>query len=66
MSSNAYAVIRALLDFFFFLQKDFTCTKSIKKHKKAQKSIKSTKSTKMEISDFHLDAHKKHKKVKNT
>ena len=55
--------------FIIFLQKDFIRKKSIKrhkKHKKAQKITKSTKKYKTETSDFHLDAHKKHKKVQNT
>ena len=34
LSSNVNEVIRAVLDFLFFLQKDFTRTKNTKKHKK--------------------------------
>ena len=70
VSSNVYEVIRTVL--FFFLQKNFTHTKSTNKHKKAQKTQKaqkaqkSTKKYKTEISDFHLDAHKKHNKAQNT
>ena len=37
-SSNINEIIRASLNsIFFFLQKDFACTKGTKKHQKAQK-----------------------------
>ena len=37
-SSNISEIIRACLNsIFFFLQKDFACTKGTKKHQKAQK-----------------------------
>ena len=42
-SSNINEVIRAVLNSFFFLRKDFARTKI---HQKAQKALKSTKSTK--------------------
>ena len=42
--SNINEVIRAVLNFFFFLRKDFTRTKSTKRTK-SNKSTKSTKST---------------------
>ena len=42
-SSNVIVVIRPILNFFFFLQKDFTHTKSTKKYKKALKALKAPK-----------------------
>ena len=63
-SSNVNEAIRAILNFFIFLQEDFTHTKSIK----SIKSTKSTKKHKTQTSDFLLldvfYAHKKHKKHK--
>ena len=44
-SSNINEVIRAVLNFFFFLRKDFVRTKSTKKHQKAQKAPKNTRKT---------------------
>ena len=53
-SSNSNEVIRAVLNSFFFLQKDFARTKSTKRIK----STKSTKSTKR-----HQDATKQKQKT---
>ena len=45
-SSNINEVIRAVLNSFSFLRKDFARTKIHQKAQKAQKALKSTKSTK--------------------
>ena len=46
------------MTFFFFYKK-------ISHAQKAHKITKGTKKYKAETSDFHLDVHKKHKKVQN-
>ena len=50
--SNINEVIRAVLNFFFFLRKDFVCTKSTKSTKKDKKHKNTTKQKhKMQISE---------------
>ena len=58
MSSNINEVIRAVLNFLFFLQKDFAHTKSTKRTK-STKGTKKTKSTKR-----HNDTQAKAQKCK--
>ena len=58
-SSNVYEVIRAVLNFLlFFLQKDFTYSKSTKRNKKHKKVQNRNK-------QLSLRCTKKHKKVQN-
>ena len=63
MNSNINEVIRAVLNFLFFLQKDFAHRKSTKRTK-GTKRTKSTKGTKKTSTKRHNDTQAKAQKCK--